>query len=72
MSVVSKIPREYGYVVLTGVASTFMLHWMTFKVVMARKKYNVDVRMIFIWFSKTLMYFCQSKIQDGHQHKTKF
>lgn len=41
MSIISKLPREYGYVVLTGVASTFLLQWMTYKVVAARKKYEV-------------------------------
>lgn len=43
MAVISKLPREYGYVVLTGVASTFLLQWMTYKVIVARKKYEVPV-----------------------------
>lgn len=43
MTVVSKIPQEYGYVVLTGVGSTFLIYWMTYKVVAARKKYKVEV-----------------------------
>lgn len=42
MAVCSKIPQEYGYVVLTGVASTFLLQWMMYKVVAARKKYKVE------------------------------
>ncbi|XP_063396569.1 glutathione S-transferase 3, mitochondrial-like isoform X2 [Mytilus trossulus] len=41
MTVVSKLPKEYGYVVLTGVASTFLLQWMTYKVIVARKKYKI-------------------------------
>ncbi|XP_047128149.1 glutathione S-transferase 3, mitochondrial isoform X1 [Hydra vulgaris] len=36
------LPSEYGYVVLTFFLSIVMLTYFTFKVVMARKKYNIQ------------------------------
>lgn len=35
------IPADFGYVILTSVASIFVIMWKGFKVGMARKKYEV-------------------------------
>ncbi|XP_033112900.1 microsomal glutathione S-transferase 3-like isoform X2 [Anneissia japonica] len=40
-SVLSTLPKEYGYVIATGTISYFMLQYMVLKVVMARKKYKI-------------------------------
>eukprot|EP01027_Heterolobosea_sp_BB2_P000098 GEZU01000154.1.p2 GENE.GEZU01000154.1~~GEZU01000154.1.p2 ORF type:complete len:138 (+),score=46.99 GEZU01000154.1:93-506(+) len=36
-----EVPEQYGYVVLTAVASVFLLQYLGIKVGMARKKFNV-------------------------------
>ncbi|XP_054262771.1 microsomal glutathione S-transferase 3-like isoform X2 [Macrosteles quadrilineatus] len=35
------VPREYGYVILVGVGSAFMLVWKGIKVGQARKKFSI-------------------------------
>lgn len=37
------VPENYGYVILTFVATQLLLVWMSMKVGKARKKYNVQV-----------------------------
>ena len=41
-----EVASEFGYVVLVFVASVFVLQWMGFNVVKARKKHDVPVSMM--------------------------
>jgi len=38
------IPGEFGYVIIVMISSIFLLQWLGYKVVVARKKYEVQVR----------------------------
>uniref|UniRef100_A0A1B6C1V1 Glutathione S-transferase 3, mitochondrial n=1 Tax=Clastoptera arizonana TaxID=38151 RepID=A0A1B6C1V1_9HEMI len=42
MSTTITLPSEYGYVILVGVGSAFMLVWKGIKVGQARKKFGVN------------------------------
>ena len=42
-TVLQALPSEYGYVILTCVASVFMLIYKGVKVGQARKMYNINV-----------------------------
>ena len=44
------LPAEYGFVVLVAVCSMFLLSWMAYKVMAARKKYDVQVKIVITFF----------------------
>jgi len=58
-----KIADEFGYVVLVFVASIFLLQWMGFMVVKARKKHNVPYPAMYS--DKDPMFNC---VQRAHQN----
>lgn len=43
----ASLPKEYGYVVGTGLASMVMLQGMAIKVAKARKEFGVEVNYIY-------------------------
>ncbi|GAB1605167.1 microsomal glutathione S-transferase 3-like [Argonauta hians] len=57
------LPGGYGYVVLVAVASIFLLQWMGFQVMKARKKY--DVQYPTMYSKDSTMFNC---IQRVHQN----
>lgn len=41
------LPKEYGYVILTGISSAFMLTYLAVNVGKARKKFKVQVNALY-------------------------
>ncbi|XP_075550429.1 glutathione S-transferase 3, mitochondrial-like isoform X2 [Dermacentor variabilis] len=58
-----EVPSEYGYVVLVGVGSTLVNTWLSFRVGMARKKY--DVKYPAMYSDTSIVFNC---IQRSHQN----
>ncbi|XP_029646510.1 microsomal glutathione S-transferase 3 [Octopus sinensis] len=63
MQVLELLPPAYGYVVLVAVASIFLIQWMGYKVMQARKKY--DVKYPTMYSKDSNMFNC---IQRVHQN----
>ena len=52
---VESLPEDYGYVVLTGVGSVFVNMWMAINVGRARKQYEVQVNVCYVYFFVTIL-----------------
>ena len=55
------LPEGYGFVILTGVGSTFVNMWMAVNVMKARKKYEVEVRPINVYICLFILYTTEPK-----------